>query len=108
MQVKISLEEQVNLDKKFVESKLLEFSHIVKVEEKFIQFEYKNETFYLLLNFDGIPDICVLTDQIKSYPHFCLHKSLQIGDLIFILYVYMSEMKFRFIMQLIKKNVNLF
>lgn len=83
MQVKISLEEQVNLDKKFVESKLLGFSHIVKVEEKFIQFEYKNETFYLLLNFDGIPDICVLTDQIKSYPHFCLHKSLQIGDLNF-------------------------
>ena len=77
MQVKIALEEQVNLDKKFIESKLAEFSHIVEIEEKFIQFEYKDETFYLFPNFDGIPEICVLTNQIKSYPHFCLHKSLQ-------------------------------
>lgn len=80
MQVKITLEEQVNLDKKFVENKLSEFSNIVKIEEKFIQFEYKNETFYLLLNFNEVPEICVLTNRIKSYPHFCLHKSLQIGD----------------------------
>lgn len=75
--MKIDLEEQVNLDKKFIESKMAEFSRIVKIEENLIQFEYKDETFYLIPNLDGIPEICVLTNQIKSYPHFCLHKSLQ-------------------------------
>lgn len=77
MQVKIASEKQVNLVNEFIESKLSEFSHIIKIEEKYIQFEYKDETFYLFPNLDGIPEICVLTDQIKSYPHFCLHKNLQ-------------------------------
>ena len=80
MQVKVILEEQVNLDKKYVERKLSEFFRVLKVEENFIQFEYKEESFYFLLNLDGIPEICVLSNQIKSYPHFCLHKSLQFKE----------------------------
>lgn len=118
MQVKITLEEQVNLDKNFIESKLAEFSYIVKIEEKFIQFEYKDETFYLFPNLDGIPEICVLTNQIKSYPHFCLHKSLQYKEFNFYsICLYVSgeisfhnatyQEKFEFIIEQFKRLMNL-
>lgn len=116
--MKITLEEQVNLDKNFIESKLAEFSYIVKIEEKFIQFEYKDETFYLFPNLDGIPEICVLTNQIKSYPHFCLHKSLQYKEFNFYsICLYVSgeisfhnatyQEKFEFIIEQFKRLMNL-